>query len=144
LPDPHAPSIPTTFEASRGRVRMERDIFSAILPKPYRSSGTSSTAASSPFWFHSCLSIFILQISVQAAQPGQGLRQRAFLTPRGELPDQRLKGLRRHKNPQAVYPEEALRRDVSGRGEHHSLPLVTVRQGFRMPGIQREQAQQFG
>ena len=31
-----------------------------------------------------------------------------------------------------------------GRGEHHALPLVTVRQGFRMAGIQSEQAQQFG
>lgn len=73
---------------------MDREIFSAIFLKPYRSSGTFSTAASSPFWFHSCLSIFILQISVKAAQPGQGLRQRTFRTSRGKLPDQRLKGLR--------------------------------------------------
>lgn len=47
-------------------------------------------------------------IPVQAAQPGQGLRQRAFITPRGELPDQHIKGLRRQKNPQAVDPEKPL------------------------------------
>lgn len=86
----------------------------------------------------------MLQISVQATQSGQDLRQWAFLTSCGELPGQCLKGLRRRKNPQTVCPEEALRRDVSERGERHSLPLMIVRQGLRMSGIWHEQTRQFG
>ena len=61
----------------------------------------------------------------------------------GELTDQRLKGLRRHKIRSPSIPKNPSFVTCPGVRALHARPDNAVCQSFRMTGIKREQAQQF-